>query len=242
MIRAHGVHARHGETRVLDGVDLAVDKGEVAVVIGPSGSGKTSLLRCLNGLAPFHQGTIEIAGLQLSRDVARDAASLRVVRRKVGMVFQGFHLFAHLDLIGNLTLAPRVVDGEPLPDAAERARALLARMGLDGLERRFPRELSGGQQQRAAIARALLMRPEVLLFDEPTSALDAASSREVLSVIGELAAQGQTMVVVTHDLDFARSVATRVHVLSAGREVERGAPSKVLDAPEHAVTRSLTEA
>ncbi|MFO0555766.1 MAG: amino acid ABC transporter ATP-binding protein [Polyangiaceae bacterium] len=242
MIKVRALGKRRGQQTVLSQIDLEVARGEIHVIVGPSGSGKTTLLRCLNGLESFDEGSAEIAGEVLRGGALPDAELLRSVRRKVGMVFQGFHLFAHLSLLDNVTLAPRTVLDEPAASAAERARSLLARVGLSNKERRFPRELSGGEQQRGAIARALAMRPDVLLFDEPTSALDARSSREVLELMRELGAGGQTMVVVTHALSFARQAATTLHVLADGVRVESGPPAQVLDNPTKEATRRLVEA
>jgi polar amino acid transport system ATP-binding protein len=243
-IEVRSVRKSYGATRVLDGVTLDIETGEVAVLIGPSGCGKSTLLRCINGLEPFDAGHVRVGSLTLGAKAhpRRDADLLQKLRRSVGMVFQALHLFPHLDVMRNLTEAPVRVLGEERAAAESRALATLDRVGLRGFERRLPRDLSGGQQQRVAIARALLMKPEALLFDEPTSALDPRAAADVLGVMAELARGGQTMVVVTHGLSFARRAASTVHVLSEGVIVESGPPERVLDAPEHEGTRRLLDA
>ncbi len=244
MIEAVEVTRALGGAPVLSGATLRVAEGEVAAVIGPSGSGKSTLLRCLNGLEAFDAGRVEVAGITLPPSVSprRHAELLSRVRRHVGMVFQGFHLFPHLDVLRNLTLAPALVLREPLEEVELRAQEMLDRVGLRSRAGARPSDLSGGQQQRVAIARALLMRPKALLFDEPTSALDPQAAGDVLGLVTELASAGQTMVVVTHALGFARRAARSVHVLHQGRVVESGPPERVLEAPEHAVTRGLLDA
>jgi polar amino acid transport system ATP-binding protein len=222
-------------------VDLSVGRGEVACLIGPSGGGKSTFLRCLNGLERFQEGRVAIGDDVLdARQSDRERA--RVARRvclRMGMVFQGFNLFAHRTVLENVIEAPIQVLGMRRGEAVERARGLLDRVGmLHRLDAR-PRELSGGQQQRVAIARALAMGPEVMLFDEPTSALDPRMTAEVLTVMTDLAREGQTMVVVTHAMGFARKAATIVHVFGEGRIVESGEPCVVFDAPAHDATRSL---
>jgi ABC-type polar amino acid transport system ATPase subunit len=241
VITVRGLETVLGGTPVLRGIDLAVEAGEVLAMIGPSGSGKSTFLRALNYLTPFTAGEIEITGRWLRPGMSEraDAAVLRAVRVRVGMVFQSFHLFPHLTALANVMEAPRRVLGLSAEEAVERARRLLARVGLEPHAGAYPHTLSGGQQQRVAIARALAMEPEVLLLDEPTSSLDARLVAEVLAVIGDLAATGQTMVIVTHELGFARRVAHRVVVLAGGRVVEGGAPAEVLDAPRTAETRAL---
>jgi polar amino acid transport system ATP-binding protein len=241
VVAVRGVTTRLGGTEVLRGVDLALDRGEVVAVLGPSGGGKSTLLRAINYLTPFHAGEVEVAGQRLRPGLSerRDAALLRAVRRRVGMVFQHFHLFPHLSALDNVSAAPRRVLGLGREAARARARALLERVGLDGQADAFPHALSGGQQQRVAIARALAMEPEVLLLDEPTSALDPRLVGEVLAVIADLARAGQTMVVVTHELGFARRVASRALVLAGGRVVEEGAPERLLEAPQAPETRAF---
>jgi polar amino acid transport system ATP-binding protein len=241
VVTVRGLWTRLGEREVLRGIDLAVSRGEVVAVVGPSGSGKTTLLRALNYLTPFTAGEVEIAGHGLRPGMSErgDAAALRAVRTRVGMVFQTFHLFPHLTALGNVMEAPRQVLRLDAAAAEARARALLDRVGLGDRADALPMTLSGGQQQRVAIARALAMEPVVLLLDEPTSALDPRLVGEVLAVIGDLAAAGQTMVIVTHEIAFARRVAHRVIVLVEGRIVESGTAEEVLDRPRAAETRAL---
>jgi polar amino acid transport system ATP-binding protein len=241
VIEANDLVKRHDGREVLRGVSLRVEKGEVAVLIGPSGGGKSTLLRCLNGLERFDAGSVRVDGVRLDADdpESRRAAVLGQVRRRLGMVFQGFNLFPHRNVLQNVTEAPIHVLRQPRAEAEERARRLLDRVGLGDRLRAMPRQLSGGEQQRVAIARALAMGPEAILFDEPTSALDPRMTAEVLAVITDLARDGQTMVVVTHAIRFARQVARTVHVLDAGRIVESGPPSAVLDRPSEPATRRL---
>jgi ABC-type polar amino acid transport system ATPase subunit len=208
----------HGPRTVLEGIDARVDSGDVIAVTGPSGVGKSTLLRCLNYLEPFEDGRIDIDDIVLKPGMSRGHSNvLRELRRKVGMVFQQFNLFPHLSVIDNITLAPRVAAGTSRRQAEDDALSLLARVHLDDRAGAYPHQLSGGQQQRVAIARALAQRPDILLFDEPTSALDPTMKREVLDVIGELSQTGITMLVVSHELDFVRSVATRLWEMKAGR-------------------------
>jgi polar amino acid transport system ATP-binding protein len=241
VLRVRDLSTRRGTSAVLHDVDLEVRRGEVVAVIGASGSGKTTLLRAFNYLTPFSGGEVEIAGFRLVPGMSerRDASLLRAVRTRVGMVFQSFHLFPHLTALGNVMEAPMRVLGLAVEEARVRAAALLARVGLASHAEAMPHTLSGGQQQRVAIARALAMEPLVLLLDEPTSALDPRLVGEVLAVVGEVAAAGQTMVVVTHEIGFARRVASRVVVLAGGRIVESGPPAEVLDRPRVADTRAL---
>lgn len=241
VVEARDLHTRLGSSEVLRGVSLSVGRGEVVAVLGPSGGGKTTFLRALNYLTPFSAGEVCIAGQRLRPGLSerRDAALLRAVRLRVGMVFQQFHLFPHLTVLGNLVEAPRRVLSVPAHAAAARARELLARVGLADQMQSLPATLSGGQQQRVAIARALMMDPSVLLLDEPTSALDPQLVGEVLAVIGDLAASGQTMIIVTHQLRFAAQVATRVVVLAEGSIVESGRPDEVLQRPQSSAARSL---
>jgi polar amino acid transport system ATP-binding protein len=241
MIEVRNLVKSHGPLRVLDGVTLAVRRGEVAVVVGPSGGGKSTLLRCVNGLETFQDGEVQVDEVVFRAGPAgREAErTLREMRRRVGMVFQQFHLFPHLSVLGNVMAGPVHVLGRTRDEAEEVARELLGRVGLADKADARPDELSGGQQQRVAIARALAVKPEAILFDEPTSALDPRMAGEVLRVIAELAAAGQTMVVVTHAMGFARRVAHTVHVMHAGRVVESGPPAQVFEAPREAVTRSF---
>jgi polar amino acid transport system ATP-binding protein len=241
VLRTRGLATRLGTAEILQGIDLEIARGEVVAVIGASGSGKTTLLRALNYLTPFTGGAVEIAGHTLRPGLSErlDAGVLRAVRTRVGMVFQSFHLFPHLTALGNVTEAPHRVLGLTLAVADARARTLLARVGLASHADAYPHTLSGGQQQRVAIARALAMEPLVLLLDEPTSALDPRLVGEVLAVVADLAAGGQTMVIVTHEIAFARKVAGRVIVLASGRIVESGPPAEVLERPRATETRAL---
>jgi ABC-type polar amino acid transport system ATPase subunit len=241
MISVENLVKKHGTQLVLDGVSLEVRRGEVAAVIGPSGGGKSTLLRCVNGLEAFQAGTVRVGELTLQPDDARRGAApaLRAVRRRVGMVFQQFNLFPHLSVLENVLLGPRVALRQPRDAAEPEAKRLLERVGLGDKLNARPEQLSGGQQQRVAIARALAVKPEAILFDEPTSALDPRMAGEVLAVIADLARGGQTMVVVTHAMDFARRVATTVHVMHAGRVAESGPPEQVFGSPREAVTREF---
>ena len=241
IVRVRGLRTRVGDVEVLRGIDLDVQRGAVVAIVGASGSGKTTLLRALNYLTPFSHGEVVVAGhrLQPGMNERADAALLRQVRTRVGMVFQHFHLFPHLTAVGNIIEAPRYVLGVDPMAAQARALALLERVGLASHGHAYPHTLSGGQQQRVAIARALAMDPDVLLLDEPTSALDPRLVGEVLAVIADLAAGGQTMVIVTHEIAFARRVAHRVVVVDAGLIVESGTPDDVLERPRNAATRAL---
>ncbi len=241
VLSARGLRTRRGDVDILRGIDLAVARGEVLALVGPSGGGKTTLLRAFNYLTPFDAGQVDVAGLTLGPGLCerQDAALLRAVRQRLGMVFQQFHLFPHLSALDNVAEAPRRVLGLSRHAAHERAHALLARMGLADRAHAAPHTLSGGQQQRVAIARALAMEPIALLLDEPTSALDPRATGDVLGVVRDLAAAGQTMVVVTHALGFARQVASRTAVLVDGLVVEEGPAVDVLSAPRHAATREF---
>ncbi len=244
MISVRRLVKDYGSGRVLDGVSLSVQKGEVAVVIGPSGCGKSTLLRCLNGLETFQEGEVQVDDLRLQGGTAEaNSGVLLALRRRLGMVFQQFHLFPHLSVLDNVTAGPRYVLGRPRAEAEKEARELLARVGMADFTAARPEQLSGGQQQRVAIARALAMRPEAILFDEPTSALDPRMANEVLRVMADLARSGQTMVVVTHAMGFARRVAHTVHVMFGGQVVESGPPAQVFDSPrEERVRAFLAEA
>jgi polar amino acid transport system ATP-binding protein len=241
MLHVENLSKSFGALRVLDGVSLAVRKGEVAALMGPSGCGKTTLLRCLNGLETFDSGKVEIAGIELlpGPPTRESRQRLLAVRRRVGMVFQQFNLFPHRSALGNVIEAPVHVLGVARDAAVTQATALLTRVGLAERVDHFPDMLSGGQQQRVAIARALAMQPEVILFDEPTSALDPRMAAEVEEVMADLASGGQTMVVVSHSLRLVRQAAHTVHVLEAGRIVESGPPAAVLDSPRHPATQRL---
>jgi len=244
MIAARKLVKDYGGGRVLDGVSLTVQKGEVAVVIGPSGCGKSTLLRCLNGLETFQEGEVQVDDLRLeggTRDA--DSAVLLALRRRLGMVFQQFHLFPHMSALQNVCAGPVYALGRPRAEAEKEARELLARVGLADFTAARPEQLSGGQQQRVAIARALAMRPAAILFDEPTSALDPRMANEVLRVMADLARSGQTMIVVTHAMGFARRVAHTVHVMFDGQMIESGPPAQVFDgAHEERVRAFLAEA
>lgn len=239
MITIRGLVKNHGPLRVLNGVDLAVERGEVAVVIGPSGGGKSTLLRCINGLELFQEGSVMVDGFCLGPETAAPAHVLRQLRRRIGMVFQQFHLFPHLTVLDNVLSGPLFVLGRKREEAEPEARQLLARVGMaDKLQAR-PEELSGGQQQRVAIARALAMKPDAILFDEPTSALDPRMASEVLTVMTDLARSGQTMIVVTHAMGFARQAARTVHVMHEGQVAESGPPEQIFERPIKEVTRAF---
>ncbi|CAI8157505.1 MAG: Glutamine transport ATP-binding protein GlnQ [Synechococcus sp. CC9902] len=210
-------------SRALDGVSLEVSTGEVLVVMGPSGSGKSTLIRTFNGLEPLDAGELDVLGIRL--DAAHEERPVREIRRRVGMVFQQFNLFPHLSILDNITLAPVKVQKRSKGDAEQRAIELLDQMGIQEQAHKFPAQLSGGQQQRVAIARALALDPEVMLFDEPTSALDPERVKEVLDAMRQLAGAGMTMVVVTHELGFAREVADRVMFMDQGQVVETSDPA-----------------
>ncbi len=227
MIQVSSVTKAFGPARVLDGVSLTVQVGEVTALVGPSGGGKSTLLRCLNGLERFDAGEVRVGGVTLHGGRMPKEADLVALRRRVGMVFQQFHLFPHLTALENVLSGPRHALGEKRESAEPRAVELLKRVGLGDKLYARPATLSGGQQQRVAIARALAVNPATILFDEPTSALDPQSSHEVLAVMCDLAAAGQTMIVVTHDMGFARQ-ATTVHRMEAGRVVRSGQPADVL--------------
>jgi ABC-type polar amino acid transport system ATPase subunit len=240
VVAVEGLVKRHAGLRVLNGVDLTVRTGEVAVVIGPSGGGKSTLLRCINALEPFQDGLVRVGDVVLRPNAqAASAAGLIGLRRTVGMVFQQFNLFPHLSVLDNVTLAPRLALRQSRDSAESRARELLARVGLEDKLGAWPDQLSGGQQQRVAIARCLAVQPRVILFDEPTSALDPRMSAEVMAVIADLARDGQTMVLVTHAMRFARQAADTVHVMHAGKVVESGAPGEVFGSPKAEATRRL---
>jgi polar amino acid transport system ATP-binding protein len=227
VIELEGVRKSFGEHEVLCGIDLVVERGQVVCVIGPSGSGKSTLLRCMNLLEQPTAGRVLVDGI----DLTDPECDVDAMRRRIGMVFQQFNLFPHLDVAGNLTIAQRRVLGRSKEEALAVARRMLERVGLADKERAYPATLSGGQQQRVAIARALCMDPEMMLFDEATSALDPELVGEVLAVMRSLAAGGMTMVVVTHEMGFARRVADRVVFMDGGAIVEDGRPASVLDAP-----------
>jgi polar amino acid transport system ATP-binding protein len=238
MIEVHNLVKRHGELEVLRGVSLSVRRGEAAVVVGPSGGGKSTLLRCINGLEEFQGGAVRVGDIELGPGRAA-SARLQALRRQVGMVFQQFHLFGHLSVLENVMAGPVHAQGRPRDEAEAEARQLLDRVGLADRASARPEQLSGGQQQRVAIARALAVRPAAILFDEPTSALDPRMAGEVLRVMEDLARQGQTMVVVTHAMHFARRAATTVHVMEAGVIAESGPPEQIFTAPATQATRAF---
>jgi ABC-type polar amino acid transport system ATPase subunit len=233
IVRCQEVRKSFGDNLVLDGVDLAVAPGEVLVVIGRSGSGKSTLLRCINLLEPIDSGRIFLEG----EEITRKGVAVSTVRQRVGIVFQQFNLFPHLKAMDNLTLAARRIRKLSRDQAERRARELLRVVGLEEKADHYPHQLSGGQQQRVAIARALMMEPHVMLFDEVTSALDPELVGEVLVVMRDLARVGMTMIVVTHEMQFAREVGDRVVFMDGGRIVEEGAPAEVLDRPREEETR-----
>jgi ABC-type polar amino acid transport system ATPase subunit len=233
MVRLEGVRKSFGDNLVLDGIDLSVESGEVLVVIGPSGSGKSTLLRCVNLLEPVQAGRIFLEG----EEITRKGANVSAIRQRIGIVFQQFNLFPHLTAIDNLTLAARRIRKIPRREAERRAQELLESVGLAEKADQHPHQLSGGQQQRVAIARALMMQPHVMLFDEVTSALDPELVGEVLVVMRDLAREGMTMLIVTHEMQFAREVGDRVVFMDEGRIVEQGPPSEVLDDPREERTK-----
>jgi ABC-type polar amino acid transport system ATPase subunit len=241
VIEVRDLVKSHGPLQVLRGVSLAVRRGEVAALIGPSGGGKSTVLRCINGLEPFDGGEIQVESIRLLPGAARrDAAeAMRQLRQRVGMVFQQFNLFPHMTVLDNVLSGPRFVLRQTRDQAEPEARKLLDRVGLADKVHARPDQLSGGQQQRVAIARALAMKPDAVLFDEPTSALDPRMAGEVLAVIADLARAGQTMVVVTHAMGFARGVATTVHVMHEGRIAESGPPGQIFEDPHQEVTRTF---
>ncbi|KQY43822.1 amino acid ABC transporter ATP-binding protein [Cellulomonas sp. Root137] len=247
LVEVHGVHKSYGTLEVLAGIDLVVQPGEVTVVIGPSGSGKSTLLRVINHLERVDSGFVavggEVVGYERRGDTLRELRERDVLRQRtrIGFVFQSFNLFPHLTVLENLVEAPVHAQGRPRREVEAEARVLLERVGLSDKADARPRQLSGGQQQRVAIARALATKPEVLLFDEPTSALDPELVGEVLDVIKTLAHSGTTLVVVTHEIGFARELADTVVFMDGGRIVEQGPPAQVLDHPRHARTKAFLD-
>jgi ABC-type polar amino acid transport system ATPase subunit len=239
VISVRSLSKRHGVRDVLVDVTATVGKGETIAIVGPSGGGKSTLLRCLNYLESFDTGEVEIAGIALRPAMANADPALRRLRARVGMVFQQFNLFPHLTALDNIALAPRVVKRTSRAAAEARAQELLARVGLADRAGAYPHELSGGQQQRVAIARALAQEPEVMLFDEPTSALDPEMRDDVMEVIRALAGGGMTMLVVTHEMQFAHDIASRVWVIDRGTIAEDGPPSRVIDEPRTTVAREF---
>ncbi|RCG33027.1 amino acid ABC transporter ATP-binding protein [Sphaerisporangium album] len=245
MVELRGVHKRFGALEVLNDVNLRVGPGEVTVIIGPSGSGKSTLLRSVNHLEKVDRGSVlidgELVGYRRAGNRLHELPEREILRRRarIGFVFQNFNLFPHLTVRQNVTEAPLSAQRRPRADVEELAARLLDRVGLADKIDEYPRRLSGGQQQRVAIARALALEPKVVLFDEPTSALDPELVGEVLDVMKDLARSGTTMIVVTHEVGFAREVADTVVFMDAGRVVEQGTPGQVLDAPRHERTRAF---
>jgi len=235
VVRGEQIHKSFGDNLVLNGIDFEVATGETLVVIGPSGSGKSTLLRTINLLEPIQSGRIFFEG----EEITKRGVKVDQVRQRIGIVFQQFNLFPHLRVMDNLTLGARRVKKVPRREAEERARELLARVGLPEKERSYPHQLSGGQQQRVAIARALVMEPHVMLFDEVTSALDPELVGEVLVVMRDLARSGMTIVVVTHEMQFAREVGDRLIFMDEGKIVEQGIPADVLDRPQQERTKQF---
>ena len=233
VVTVTGLHKRFGENHVLRGIDLSVERGEVVCIIGPSGSGKSTLLRCVNLLEKPSDGRITV----LDQEITDPDCDIDLARTRIGMVFQSFNLFPHMTVLENICIAQRKVLKRPAQEAESRARALLARVGLAEKESAYPSQLSGGQQQRVAIARALAMDPAVMLFDEATSALDPELVGEVLNVMRSLADEGMTMLVVTHEMGFARNVASRVVFMDGGVVVEQGPPEQVIGNPREDRTR-----
>jgi polar amino acid transport system ATP-binding protein len=231
------VHKAFGETPVLRGISLAVAKSEIICVIGPSGSGKSTLLRCINALVPIDSGSITVGGIEVN-DPALDEVALH---RRVGIVFQSYNLFPHRTVLQNIMMAPIQVLKENAAEVEARAHALLKRVKLEGKEKSYPAELSGGQQQRVAIARSLAMRPEVMMFDEVTAALDPETVKEVLTTIHDVAAEGMTCLIVTHEMRFARDVADHVYFTDRGVIVEHGAPERIFSAPADERTRAFLD-
>lgn len=243
IVHIQGLRKSFGSHVVLHGIDFDVQPSQVVVVVGPSGSGKSTFLRCCNGLEQPDSGLVEICGHTLTNaGKMPEEAALNRLREDVGMVFQSFNLFPHLSVLDNITVGPRKVRGVPRPLAEEEAMALLEKVGLVQKAHAMPASLSGGQKQRVAIARALAMRPKVMLFDEPTSALDPELVGEVLQVMKLLASEGMTMMVVTHEMDFAREVGDIVVVMDAGAVIESGAPEVIFTNPTQARTREFLHA
>jgi general L-amino acid transport system ATP-binding protein len=235
VIVAENVHKWYGQFHVLRGVSMNVNRGEVVVVMGPSGSGKSTFIRTFNALEEYQQGKITIGGIELSRDLR----NIEIIRREIGMVFQQFNLFPHLSVLQNVMLAPVWVRRWPKKKAEEVAMQLLERVGILSQAQKYPAQLSGGQQQRVAIARSLAMQPKIMLFDEPTSALDPEMVREVLDVMRNLAQTGITMVVVTHEVGFAREVADRIVLMDGGVLVEEAGPEEFFQNPKEERTRKF---
>lgn len=237
MIKVENLYKQFGDNEVLKGITTSIDSGEVVSIIGPSGSGKSTFLRCINLLEVPTKGTVFVDG----QSITDKNTNILKVRQQIGMVFQHFHLFPHLSVMDNLTYAPMKVKGLSRTDAEEKARDLLAKVGLTEKEKAFPSSLSGGQKQRVAIARALAMEPKLMLFDEPTSALDPEMVKEVLNVMKDLAKSGMTMAIVTHEMGFAREVADRVLFLDGGKLLEDANPKEFFSNPQTARAKDFLE-
>ena len=237
LLKIEHLTKKYEETSILDDINLTVHKGEVIVVVGTSGCGKSTLLRCMNALEPIQEGSISLNG----ENIESGSRNLTRLRQKIGMVFQNYELFPHLTVLDNILLAPIKVQKRNKEEVKEEALKLLKRVGLEGKEKSYPRQLSGGQKQRAAIVRALCMHPEILLFDEVTAALDPEMVREVLEVILALASQGRTMVIVTHEMQFARAVADRILMIDEGRIIEDADPEKFFTTPDTARARKFLD-
>ncbi|WP_404472296.1 amino acid ABC transporter ATP-binding protein [Vreelandella venusta] len=238
IVRMQQLNKHFGSLHVLNNIDLEIIPGEVVVIIGASGSGKSTLIRCINGLEEFQSGSLDVDGNPLLPN-GKSSKALQTIRTEVGMVFQQFNLFPHLSVRDNVTLAPMKVRGWSRQDAEETAERLLERVGIADQAEKYPSQLSGGQQQRVALARALAMEPRLMLFDEPTSALDPEMIGEVLDAMRELAKEGMTMVIVTHEMGFAREVADRVIFIHKGEIAEQGPPEQLFDTPQHERTQSF---
>ena len=239
IIKTKGVKVNFGDFWALKGIDIEVTRGEIIVILGPSGSGKSTFIRTLNRLQPHSGGSIEIDGIMIDEDTS--VKDLKYVRSEVGFVFQQFNLFPHLTIMENITLAPMKVKGMSKADSEARALELLERVGIPEQAFKYPSELSGGQQQRVAIARALAMDPKIMLFDEPTSALDPEMIKEVLDVMVDLAKEDVTMIVVTHEMGFAKEVADRVILFDEGLLIEENTPDEFFDNPKHDRTKLFLE-
>ncbi|MFR1581987.1 MAG: amino acid ABC transporter ATP-binding protein [[Eubacterium] siraeum] len=228
LLTIDNIVKRFGDTTILDGISFSVKKSEVIVIVGPSGCGKSTLLRCINALEPIQEGSITLDG----DVIERNSKTLPLLRQRIGMVFQSYDLFPHLTVLDNILLAPCKVQKRDKEEVKQEAMSLLERVGLKEKAKSYPRELSGGQKQRVAIVRALCMHPEILLFDEVTAALDPEMVREVLDVMLDLAKQGRTMLIVTHEMQFARAIADRIIVLDNGKIVEEATPDEFFDNPK----------
>jgi len=238
IVRMQQLNKHFGSLHILNDIDLTIVPGEVVVIIGASGSGKSTLIRCINGLEEFQTGNLVVDNNELLPH-GKSTQALQTIRTEVGMVFQQFNLFPHLSVIDNVTLAPMKVRGLSRDDAVSNAKRLLDRVGIADQADKYPSQLSGGQQQRVALARALAMEPRLMLFDEPTSALDPEMIGEVLDAMRELAKEGMTMVIVTHEMGFAREVADRVIFIHKGEITEQGPPEQLFDSPQHERTQSF---